>query len=320
MTSDGCRHSPDSHQRIINESLELLYGDHKDVIIGVNQLCKSELLEDIVQNHQLMSALSRLLGDDTNRPIEVLFLLEKLFLSLSMLEDFHQILLNQRVGALTLAVVDLEVKRAQQRVGTDSTSMPSNQKGSTFSGQLYFSKQQGRVLFICLSILNNLADDSAVLKKMIKRSLVDLVIQCIPPMSTQTEHLLVALSLLKKTSAIVDRDVLKVESIVRLTFLLSITQNGALCEVVITLFNLSFHQECIDLISADEKIHSQLMALLSNHFICNYSLKLLYHLSSRQDDRQKLHEAGITPCLIELLTYVEELDESFAGLLANVSS
>ena len=68
MTSDGC-HSPDSHQRIINESLELLYGDHKDVIIGVNQLCKSELLEEIAQNHQLMSALSRLLGDDTNRPI-----------------------------------------------------------------------------------------------------------------------------------------------------------------------------------------------------------------------------------------------------------
>lgn len=175
MSSSSGR--PDSHQRIINESLELLYGDHGDVINGINQLCKSELLEDIVQNHQLMSALARLLGDDTNRPLEMLFLLGKLFLSLSMIIDFHQILLNQRVGALTLAVVELEVKRAQQRIGTDSSS--------TFSGQLYFSKQQGRVLFICLSILNNLAADSAVLKKMIKRSLVDLVIQCIPSMITQ---------------------------------------------------------------------------------------------------------------------------------------
>jgi hypothetical protein len=313
MSSSGG--SPNSHQRIINESLELLYGNHDDIINGVNQLCKSELLEDIVQNHQLMSALSRLLGDETNRPIETLFLLGKLFLSLTMMEDYHQILLNQRVGALTLAVVDMEVKRARQRIGTDSST--------SFSGQLYFSKQQGRVLFICLSILNNLADDSAVLKKMIKRSLVDLVIQCIPSMITQAEHLLAALSLLMKTSAIADtaRDILMVgsEAIERLTFLLSLSQNGVLCEVITTLFNFSFHQECIDLISADEKIHSRLRALLSNHFISNYSLKLLYHLSSRQDDRQKLHEAGITPCLIELLACVDELDESFAGLLVNVS-
>jgi hypothetical protein len=313
MSSSGG--SPNSHQRIINESLELLYGNHDDIINGVNQLCKSELLEDIVQNHQLMSALSRLLGDETNRPIETLFLLGKLFLSLTMMEDYHQILLNQRVGALTLAVVDMEVKRARQRIGTDSST--------SFSGQLYFSKQQGRVLFICLSILNNLADDSAVLKKMIKRSLVDLVIQCIPSMITQAEHLLAALSLLMKTSAIADtaRDILMVgsEAIERLTFLLSLSQNGVLCEVITTLFNFSFHQECIDLISADEKIHSRLRALLSNHFISNYSLKLLYHLSSRQDDRQKLHEAGITPCLIELLACIDELDESFVGILVNVS-
>lgn len=325
----------DTPGQIVNESLELLYGSPEDVTKGINQVLTlvgkepTDTLESIVQNHQLMSALARLLGEDSNQPIELVFSLGKLFLALSMKEDFHEILLSQRVGALTLRLVDLEVKRARHRESESALSatdaaVPANSLIDLTSRSHKFSKIQERVLFLYLNILDNLADDATVLKKMIKKSLVDILIQCIH--QKWSEHLSVAVSILKKASVYEDtpRDLSRAgcNLISQLIRLLSNSQNALVNEVVITLFNLSFHQECVSLISA-ENIHSRLLAILQKNSLCNDTLKLVYHLTSREEDRQKIHEAKITPCLIELLTRVpanEELERSVAGLFGNVSA
>jgi hypothetical protein len=322
----------DTPDQIINGSLELLYGSQEDVTKGINQVLTlvgkepTDTLESIAQNHQLMSALARLLGDDSNQPIELVFSLGKLFLVLSMIEDFHEILLSHRIGALTLRLVELEVKRARHRgsasaLSANDAAVPANSLIDLTSRSHIFSKKQERVLFVYLSILDNLADDSTVLKKMIKKSLVDILIQCIHQKSS--EHLFVAVSILKKASVYADTpgDLSRAGCalISQLTQLLSISQNALVHESVITLFNLSFHQECVSLISA-EIIHSQLLAFLQKKTPCNNSLKLVYHLSSREEDRQKIYEAKITPCLIELMTRVPANEDAVAGLLGNVSS
>ena len=319
----------DTPGQIVNESLELLYGSPEDVTKGINQVLTlvgkepTDALESIVQNHQLMSALARLLGEDSNQPIELVFSLGKLFLALSMKEDFHEILLSQRVGALTLRLVELEVKRALH-LHRGSVSASSATDAAVPANNHIFSKKQERVLFLYLSILDNLADDATVLKKMIKKSLVDILIQCIHQKSSK--HLFVAVSILKKASVYSDtpRDLSKAGCtlISQLTHFLSISQNALAHEVLITLFNLSFHQECISLISA-EKIHSQLLAFLQQNSVCSDTLKLVYHLTLREEDRQKIYEAKITPCLIELLTRVpanEELERAVAGVFGNVSA
>jgi hypothetical protein len=325
--------SVDTPDQIINKSLELLYGSPEDVIKGINQVLlllgkSTDTLVSIVQNHQLMSALARLLGDDSNQSIELMFSLGKLFLSLSLIEDFHQILSSHRVGALTLGLVELEIKRAQHRGSapallTTDSAVPANCV-IDLTSQNHFSKKQERLLFVCLSILDNLADDSTVLKKMIKKSLVDILIQCILHRKP-SEYLFVAVSLLNKTSAFADTssDLSRNgrRAISQLTHLLSFPQNALVHDAITTLFNISFHQECANFISA-EKIHSRLLTFLQKNSLCNITLKLIYHLTSREEDRQKLYEAKITPCLMELLAHVsanEELDRAVAGILVNVS-
>ena len=321
--------------QFVNESLELLYGSPEDVTKGINQVLTlvgkepTDTLESIVQNHQLMSALARLLGDDSNQPIELVFSLGKLFLALSMMEDFHVILLSQRVGALTLRLVELEVKRARHRGSASASSatdaaVPANGLIDLTPWSHIFSKKQERVLFLYLSILDNLADDATVLKKMIKKSLVDILIQCIH--QKWSEHLFVAVSILKKSSVYADTpsDLSRAgcNLISQLTHLLGMSQNALVHDAVITLFNLSFHQECVTLISA-KKIHSRLLAFLQKNLLCNDTLKLVYHLTSREEDRQKILEAKITPCLIELLTRIpdnEELESAVVGVLGNVSA
>jgi hypothetical protein len=323
------------HDHDINESLELLYSSPEDAVRGINQVLSllgrepRDTLESVVRNHQLMSALARLLGDDSYQPIEMIFSLGKLFLSLTLIEDFHQILSNHRVGALALGLVELEVKRARHREcwstsPTVDSAEPSNSVIDPTSRSRIFSKKQERVLFIFLSILDNLADDPAVLKKMMKKSLVGLLVKLTHQKSSQ--NLIVTLSILNKSTALADisSDIMSPEcrAISQLTSFLSVSQHSLVHESLTTLFNMSFHQECLSLISA-ENIHFQLVSLLQKNSLCGASLKLMYRLTLRDEDRRKFHEAKFTPYLLKLLLRIspdEELDRSVAGLLVNVSA
>jgi len=120
-SNDGVISVTSEHfDQFVDEALELLYDSSHDKklkgTIKVLSLCRdSRILEDIVQNHQLMSALSRLLGESDSLPIDLTFGIGKLFLTLSLIEDFHEALSSHRVGALALGVAELELKRVWHR-------------------------------------------------------------------------------------------------------------------------------------------------------------------------------------------------------------
>jgi len=60
-------------------------------------------LEVLIQNMQLMSALSRVLADDYKRSMELSYNLCSIFLALSNFMEMHTILGNYRIGGeLTL--------------------------------------------------------------------------------------------------------------------------------------------------------------------------------------------------------------------------
>ena len=84
------------------------------------------------------------------------------------------------------------------------------------------------------------------------------------------------------------------------------------------------------MISNANDIHSRLVTFLDNEpsVSSTQTLQLMYHLSSKEDDRQQLYDAGITPHLIQLLKSHtstssdeggDEMDSGLAGLLVNVS-
>ena len=328
----------DALENLYQETAEdKLEGIHKiTTLLSTNNTSTTTNLDDVVENDQLMGALARLFSESSHHPIELTFGIGKIFLSLSLIEDYHEILSSHRVGSLCLDVIDLELKRALHR---GSSSASNGEQGSCSS--YAFTRKEENVLFICLSILDNLADEFTVLRKMVKKLLVRCLIGCI-----YLHNVDPALSLLKKAS-IFEETAIELSSssssvaISRLAELLlssntsshddeSITVQQ---DVVTTLFNLSFHQDCVALISNAEDIHSRLVTLLENESSVsstNTTLQLMYHLSSREEDRQQLYEAGITPHLIQRLKAhtstssssdegEDEMDSGLAGLLVNVS-
>eukprot|EP00580_Thalassiosira_gravida_P011821 CAMPEP_0201632036 /NCGR_PEP_ID=MMETSP0493-20130528/5806_1 /ASSEMBLY_ACC=CAM_ASM_000838 /TAXON_ID=420259 /ORGANISM="Thalassiosira gravida, Strain GMp14c1" /LENGTH=647 /DNA_ID=CAMNT_0048103473 /DNA_START=604 /DNA_END=2547 /DNA_ORIENTATION=- len=337
--SDLCNRSGNSDSdtseyfdQVAEESLNLLYQGDGQKLKGINtvlKLCRdARFLEDIIQNHQLMSAFARLFGESENLPTNISFALGKLFLAFSLVENFQQILSSHRVGAFALGVIGLELKRALHRRADPTLSsndaMQPNGLVDLPTRYYSFSKKQEHVIFLCLSILDNLADDMAVLRKMIKKSLVSLLTPCLQQKSINS--ILVTLSLLKKAS-IFEETATELSTnttcsvISELTHLLNNPHIKIVQEVTATLFNLSFHRDCANLISA-EIDHSMLGALLQEPSICTHTLQLMYHLSSSDEDRQQLFESGIVPDLLDLFQHIsshQELGKGIAGLLVNMS-
>lgn len=321
---------------VISESLELIYGSTADEKLeGTNKIlahCRDvRFLEKIIEHHQLMSAFARLFGEAENQPVELNFALGKLFLALSFIDDFHSVLSDHRIGAMAFAVVELEVKRARHRgleAGTDAAMIQSPHDCSLEqpSSQSYcaFKKKQERVLFVCLGILNNIADDLGVLRKMMKKSLVTWLTECIHQKSA--ESVLVTICLIKKASifeeTVVGLSTQNCKMVSKLAQLLTTEyRNDIKKEALATLFNLSFYQGCIELIS-NESIHSALVVMLQEPLLVTQALQLMYHLSSTEENRQKLFEARLSPELIDLLPRISSsrtYDRGIAGLFVNVS-
>ena len=295
-------------------SLEHLYGDTPDEKMrGISQVLtvcidKQNSLEEITQNHQLMSALSRLLGEAETLPVDLVFSIAKLFFSLSLIEDYHTILSGHRVGALALGVIESCTKQ----LDSINNKYPS------------FSTRQEHLLLLVLSILNNLADDMDVLHKMMKKSLVSLLTRCIHQKSI--EPIMVTLALLKMAS-IFEETAIELSSpgcslISQLARLLTTPCIELQQRVLNILFNLSFHKECTIMISDAEGIHTSLVRLMQVPSLSTITIQLSYHLSSREVDRQKLLGAGVMSKLVDLLHHIspkENIDKGFAGLLVNVS-
>eukprot|EP00956_Cyclotella_meneghiniana_P018278 scaffold30336_cov35-Cyclotella_meneghiniana.AAC.1 len=111
---------------VIDESLELIYGSVEEKKTGVNKLLslvKSHptALEHLIQNHRLMSALTRLYGEDDVHA-ELSFAIAKIFLVLASIEDFQDMISSYRVGALTIGLLELEIKRACHRGNSSASS------------------------------------------------------------------------------------------------------------------------------------------------------------------------------------------------------
>ena len=170
----------------VDDYMEQLYGgddDMQDKIKGSASIlklcCNVANLEVLIQNLQLMSALSRVLSDDYKRSSELSFNLCRVFLAFSNFMEMHSILSNYRVGAMTMKVVELELKRslhrAEERAKAAEEGGVSNHRADEKEGIL--SRRQDKLIFVALHLLINLAEDVNVEKKMIKKNLVEILTQ-----------------------------------------------------------------------------------------------------------------------------------------------
>ena len=106
---------------IIEDCLELLYGgedDIKDKIEGsakiLKMCCHVRNLEQFLRNHQLVSALSRVLRDDFAKSAELSFNICRIFLAFANFKEMHHILSNHRIGSMVMTILDLELRRSRK--------------------------------------------------------------------------------------------------------------------------------------------------------------------------------------------------------------
>jgi len=305
-------HNDNEVDNVIEESVELLYGSPTEKLTAARQvsslLCGGDIdtLERVVGDKQLMSAFARLLlAEDSN--VELSFIISKVILAISMFEDFHEILSsNHRIGSTVLSVIELELKRSS----------------SSSSDGITFSTRQENFLFLCLSIVCNLAANIDTFRKMVKKGLVPLVVGCLQMRSSRA--VIVSLKLLS-LSSIFEETAVQVatnELPVISRLMRNLPNDDVQLDIIATLFNLSFHEDCLQLISSETILHSFLVDNCHERHLKQHIVGLMYHLSSIHDNRSKFFDAGISEFLIKSVNKTAKkktLDEALAGLLVNVS-
>ena len=77
---------------------------------------QAQHLEPLLSHATLLPTLARVLRDDGKRSVELCIAIQSVWLVLSNFSQFHQLLIDNQVGVLTLEVLDLEIRRTEHRV------------------------------------------------------------------------------------------------------------------------------------------------------------------------------------------------------------
>ena len=295
----------------LDHILELFYGDNKeqiDATLQVLSMCRDvNNLEVIAQHHQIVSALTRILGDQTIYSVDLTFNISKIFLALSNYEELHPVLLKYKVGSITMSVVRQECTRVKN----------ANDEGD---GRGVVSARQKRhyaVLYMNLSILIRLSDDIDVLQKMMKKGLFGIIIACfmldLPKLPQEC-----ALFLLQRASIFgetaeefTDKYCLLNE---RLVYLLPIIDKHGENQVLSIMYNLSFDRGC-----RYQLITSGLRDILHKSLDNPLAMTLLYQLTIDREHRQFLLNTQLKHFLLDTISEDVAVSKEHAAVLVNVS-
>ena len=77
---------------------------------------QAQHLEPLLSHATLLPTLARVLRDDGKRSVDLCVGIQSVWLVLSNFSQFHQLLVENQVGVLTIEVLDLEIKRTEHRV------------------------------------------------------------------------------------------------------------------------------------------------------------------------------------------------------------
>ena len=167
-----------SDARISNRleaNLELLYGGDDARLSSLEDIltvCMDlQNLELVVYDDPLMSALSRLLSDHTERSDMITFLLLKIFLLLADFDDFHESLSKYRIGISIMSIIEMELKPV------DQMTVENNE----FSEEEHESESNKfeNTLLLCCEILLRLSDNTSTMTKMLKKNLTGMLLSAL---------------------------------------------------------------------------------------------------------------------------------------------
>jgi len=210
----------------LDDYAEMLYEDDaKAKVRGsalILQLARNpDNLEELFQNESVLNCLARVLKEDWQRHIDVSTNIIYTFFCFSSFSQFHPLIAHYKVGALTVQIVEFELRRcetweaelAKRRKGAttraksarrkdkagkaaETSLSPQDEKIAAELGRLIGKQEQ--LLRVAFYLLLNLAEDIKVEMKMVNKKVVSLLIRALA--RDNPELLILVVSFLKKLS------------------------------------------------------------------------------------------------------------------------
>lgn len=171
---------------------------------------KTEYFEQLLQHDTLLQTLGRLMREEMKKSIDLCINIVSVFFSISNFSQFHQIIMDNQVGALTMDLIDLEIKRTEHRAAEEgiSPAMVAQKALDAANGTVQLQERekkllaliqkQDRLLYLSFYLLLNLAEDVDVEKKMKKKNIVVYLVKMLD--RSNVELLILATTFLKKLS------------------------------------------------------------------------------------------------------------------------
>jgi len=279
---------------------------------------KTENFEELLQHDTLVQTLARMMREDMKKSIDLCINVVSVFFSISNFSQFHPLVMDNQIGALTMDLIDLEIKRTEHRAAEEgiSPAMVAQKALDASTGTVQLSdrekkllaliQKQDRLLYLCFYMLLNLAEDVGVEKKMKKKNVVVYLVKMLD--RSNVELLILGTTFLKKLSIYKENKEKMAECriVEKLAKFVPVRNDVLLMSVLRLLHNLSF-----DVQLRDDMVRCGLIPkcveLMGVPRFQPVVLGLLYHISMEDKYKSMFTYTDCIPRVYEMLTRVQDL-------------
>nr|CAD7453723.1 unnamed protein product [Timema tahoe] len=294
----------------IESYVELLYEDIPDKVNGsalILQLARNpDNLEELGSNESVLSALSRVLREDWKKSIELSTNIVYIFFCFSTYSQFHNVILQYKIGSLCMEVIDYELRRYDQWRDDIETRQRKSENAQSPSLTVFdpkeelhktkedlekmsrkfhsLIKKQDQLLRVSFYLLLNVAEDTKVEDKMRRKNVVGMLTKTLD--RDNIDLLILVLTFLKKLAIFRENvdDMANLNVVEKLPRVLMMNHPDLIHITLKLLLNLSF-----DTLLRERMVRvgflPKLVSLLSDQRHEAIILRILYHMS--MDDRCK---------------------------------
>jgi len=332
------RYVPDAELANLENYLDSLYEDgmHLKVtgamkILGLAKNPQS--LPFLAEHETLLQILSRELRENSKKSHDLAIVIVCIFLCFSHYSTFHPMLMQHHCGDVTMRVVEYESRRSAVRIQEREQNHALLLNPGISADERYriekeekkyevMVKRQNKLMYICLLMLLNLAEDYSVEKKMVNRQLPEYLCQLLD--RDNTEILKVALTFIKKLSLFEENKNRFLQTDL-CGNLVRIAQTDDTLNALLALkilYNLSFDKQCRVDLTENFQIIKILGMLLRQPPYRQIVLRLLYHFTMDEKCKSLItYHEHLVFLLLQLVVHFPDtlVGKDLSALLINLA-
>ncbi|QDZ23509.1 kinesin-associated protein [Chloropicon primus] len=278
---------------------------------------RTEDLEALLMHEPLIGALSRVLREDGKKSIELSTNILTVFFAISNFSQFHQVVLKNQIGDMTMKLIDLEIQRAEyleKQEGGSIALLTSKAWKIKESGGMLSEKQervlniiykQDRFFYITFYLLLNISEDVSIEKKIRKRSIVTYLSTMLR--RNNVELLILCVTFLKKLSIYKENkeEMVQCGIVEKLSKFVNAKNNSLVIQTLRLLHNLSFDERLREEMARNSLI-PQLVGHMKNPEYETQVLGLLYHISIEDKNKSMFSYTDALDIIYERLMSVQD--------------